>query len=422
VSPLHVAPIADSRLDRKPDGALAAGIVRFAIDGGVGRKLDAMERLPASDRADPSTDWKGQSRRRSPYGTLARLLGATVLSMLAGCASIGPKTVSRDRFDYVCSISDSWKRQMLHNLLKVRYSDAPVFLDVTSVISSYTYSGEVSAFGQVSPTSERGDTFAGVGGNLAYADRPTISYAPLSGEKFTRSMMTPLPISGILYLLQSGYPADMALRICAHSISGLTNIYSGNLNQQEGDPRFAELMAAMRRSQLARGLGIRQKTPVERETAVLYLRDTSEVSRDANRRIRELLELDVSKQDYEVTYGTFRTGPDQIVIQSRSILQMMTELASYISVPESDVAEGRVYRPARSAEEERLFASLIAIHNGEVAPADAYVSARYRGRQYWIDDRDVSSKSALSFLLLIFSLVETGAVPMAAPQLTVPAR
>ena len=33
-----------------------------------------------------------------------------------GCASIGPGTMTRDRFDYTTAISDSWKAQMLHNV------------------------------------------------------------------------------------------------------------------------------------------------------------------------------------------------------------------------------------------------------------------------------------------------------------------
>ena len=42
-----------------------------------------------------------------------------------GCASIGPANVTRDRFDYVTAISESWKRQMLLNLLKVRCCSTP---------------------------------------------------------------------------------------------------------------------------------------------------------------------------------------------------------------------------------------------------------------------------------------------------------
>jgi starvation-inducible outer membrane lipoprotein len=62
--------------------------------------------------------------------------------LLAGCAGMGPPAIARDRFDYVSSISDSWKRQMLLNMLKVRYADAPVFMDIASVINSYSLEGD----------------------------------------------------------------------------------------------------------------------------------------------------------------------------------------------------------------------------------------------------------------------------------------
>lgn len=55
------------------------------------------------------------------------LLGA-VLLLIAGCSSIGPKTIPRDRYDYSCSISESWKRQTLLNIVKLRYLDPPIFV------------------------------------------------------------------------------------------------------------------------------------------------------------------------------------------------------------------------------------------------------------------------------------------------------
>ncbi len=48
---------------------------------------------------------------------------------LAGCGSLGPGSITRDRFDYAGAISDSWKSQMLMNVVKLRYSEPPVFLD-----------------------------------------------------------------------------------------------------------------------------------------------------------------------------------------------------------------------------------------------------------------------------------------------------
>jgi len=52
---------------------------------------------------------------------------ATILSLvvLTASKSIGPGTVARDRFDYSSSISESWKRQTLLNIVKLRYLDPP---------------------------------------------------------------------------------------------------------------------------------------------------------------------------------------------------------------------------------------------------------------------------------------------------------
>jgi hypothetical protein len=57
---------------------------------------------------------------------------------------MGPTTLPRDRFDYAAAISESWKNQMLLNLVKARYSDAPVFLDIASAINSYSIETDVS--------------------------------------------------------------------------------------------------------------------------------------------------------------------------------------------------------------------------------------------------------------------------------------
>jgi hypothetical protein len=78
-----------------------------------------------------------------------KILAVSLLLLVgvSGCASIGPANVTRDRFDYISAISESWKAQMLLNLVKLRYGDAPVFLDVVSVITQTGYQGTVGVSG-----------------------------------------------------------------------------------------------------------------------------------------------------------------------------------------------------------------------------------------------------------------------------------
>jgi hypothetical protein len=68
-----------------------------------------------------------------------------------------------------------------------------------------------------------------------------------------------------------------------------------------------------------------------------------------------------------------------------------------------------------------MFPALLRIHSSDSPPKDAHVVVRYRDGWFYIDDRDHESKAAFNFLMLLFSLTETGTT-QAAPIVTVPAR
>ncbi len=373
-----------------------------------------------------------RARRRSPPGQarpaavrsapprVAAALAGMAMVLLAGCASMGPPTIARDRFDYVTTISESWKRQMLLNLLKVRYADAPVFMDVASVISSYSLEGEISLSGQYASPG-RGDTFGLVGAAGRYADRPTITYQPLIGDKFAKSMMAPIPVSGILFLIQSGYPAELVLRICVNTINGLDNAYGGAGNPRAGSPKFRELMTAMQASQAEGGTGFRVREAGDRQAVVMFIPPATEGAAAASGRVRELLGLDPAEREFRIVFGSLPENDREIAILTRSILQVMIDFASYVDVPQADVAEGRVYSPQRSAEQLQQFPPLLTVHHGSSRPDDAHAAIPYRNQWFWIDDRDQRSKQTLTFLMLMFSLTE-GGESQGAPVVTVPAR
>lgn len=142
-------------------------------------------------------------------------------AFLAGCTAIGPGTVTRDRFEYTTVVADSWKQQMLLNIVKIRYGDAPIFLDVASIINQYSLEGEVNAaFGWSFPPNANNQR---VGGSSRYYDRPTVTYNLLTGEKFARSLMTPIQPATVMSLVEGGYPIDLVFRLLLHSANGIRN-------------------------------------------------------------------------------------------------------------------------------------------------------------------------------------------------------
>ena len=77
-----------------------------------------------------------------------------------------------------------------------------------------------------------------MGATGLFWDKTTITYRPLAGDQFTRSLMLPIPIPAVLYLIQRGYPTDLVLRICVNGVNELQNSYGGQGRPTTGDAKF----------------------------------------------------------------------------------------------------------------------------------------------------------------------------------------
>jgi hypothetical protein len=344
------------------------------------------------------------------------LVGILILS---GCAGIGPTTVSRDRFDYTAAISDSWKHQMLFNMVKIRYGDAPVFLDVSSVISQYQIAGQINLGATI--TNNPWSTSETLGATGNYVDRPTITYSPVMGDKFARSLMTPIPPTAILSLIQTGYPVDYVFRMLVHEINGVRNRYGGEARAHPADPEFYSLIEKMREIQKAGEIGMRFKKIDKDEAAVMIFRGKRDPAIESlSAEARKILGLDPLAHDFQVVYGAIPKNDKEIAILTRSILDVIIDLSADIEVPTADVRENRVsptFTEITRAGEKIL--PLIRVQSSAGKPDDAIVSVRYRNSYFWIDDRDLRSKKIFSFLMFVFTLVETGEKG-AAPIVTIP--
>jgi hypothetical protein len=355
-------------------------------------------------------------------GLVALMVVAPLLG--AGCKSIGPGTVPRDRFEYSGSISESWKRQTLLNIVKLRYLDPPIFVDVGQIVSGYTLETAVTLGGNLSSAAAVQGNSVGLGGSARYTDRPTITYTPLTGVKFIRALMAPLPPDSVLYTVQSGWPANAVFFAAVAVMNGLKNQETTIAGVTPPDPNFMRALELLRKIQTSGAVALRvQQDSQKQQTTLLTFRSknvTEETLADI-KELRELLHLDPEATEFKVAFGATASNEKELALQTRSMLHIMTTMAGMVEVPEEDVAQGRTppgYEvKGAGAEPVRL----INIHCSKNKPTDCYITVPYREHWFWIDDRDLKSKRSFAFVMMLFALVETGEKE-SLPLITIPAQ
>jgi hypothetical protein len=141
---------------------------------------------------------------------------------------------------------------------------------------------------------------------------------------------------------------------------------------------------------------------------------------EATLAVRRRLGLDPTAQEIRVVYGSVAANNKELAILTRSILEILIDLTSFISVPEVHVLEHRV-GPTHEDEGglEGPERPLIRVGSTAARPNDAFTAVRYRGYWFAIDDHDMPSKRLFTFLMFLFTLVETGGKE-GAPVVTIP--
>ncbi|HZL94044.1 MAG TPA: hypothetical protein VFB99_10385, partial [Vicinamibacterales bacterium] len=198
------------------------------------------------------------------------LVGTSLLS--AGCQSLGPTTVQRDRSEYSDAIAQSWKRQTLLNIVKLRYVDTPIFVDVGQIVAGYSLETSLNVGASFPETAAFGGDTASLGGAARYTDRPTVTYMPLTGNAFMRALLLPLPATSLFYFLESGHPADVTLLAATASLNGLQNQQATIEGVTAPDPRFLRALELLRAIQVAGALGMRVEPDAQgQESTILTL-------------------------------------------------------------------------------------------------------------------------------------------------------
>jgi hypothetical protein len=349
---------------------------------------------------------------------------AVSLIVMNGCASVGPPILTRDRFDYSSAVADSWKRQTLLNIVKLRYLDSPIFLDVAQIVSGYQLQTTLTAGGTASLEPSSVPTigsFLNFGAQGSFTDRPTITYVPLTGDQYIRGIITPIRPEQLFSAVLAGWPAEAILFAVVSSLNEFGNQRLAGVAPRAADPRFLRIVQLIGNLQASSALGFRiaESKPPARSVMFFRRAELSERERQEIDELRQLLRLDPQAEEFDLVTGATPASGREIAVQTRSLIQILLEVGGQVSVPPEHIAEGRatpaLAEPAPISETVRR----LRIHSSTERATHAFLSVPYRDHWFWIDDRDLHTKRNFALLMLLFALADTGE-KKAAPLLTIP--
>lgn len=362
----------------------------------------------------------------SPLPALGSLLLGTLLAAaapgLGGCARLGPSTLETERGNYNIAVQRTNDEQLLLNLVRLKYRDTPLFLEVTSVASQYTLTGNANA----NATLESGAAgIFGLGAGASMAEKPTVTYSPLQGDKFIRRVLSPVPLKNISLLYHSGWSVDRIFRLCFQRLNALKNAPGASGPTPSVAPDYEDFQKAVRIVRLLQtkdAMDLLYAEPDGVPALVLEIAPEA-VDWPETNALASLLGIAPGKNRYFLLSGPVSSQDQQIRMQPRSLLGILFYLSQAVEAPPRDVELGRVtrtiYPNGDPFDWTRMTGDLLRIASSAQPVEHAAVQVRYRGTWFYIDDTHLDSKSTFSLLAQLFSL-QAGEVKGDGPVLTLP--
>jgi len=263
--------------------------------------------------------------------TKALVFATCGLSFLAtGCLhpKIGPNSLPRDRSLYSLSLADSWKEVTLLNIVKVRYLDPPVYVDIANIVSSYTLAQGATAGGTIEPG---GTSSAVLDGSILFSHSPTITYTPLTGSAYIRGLTTPLAPASVFAAMQNGVPADLILLSSVQSINGLRNEQATLDGIRPADPEFHKVRELLREIQLSGMVRLYVKEDASKQQATLLAFRTDHIPPEiqaASVELRRLLRLNPDTTEFKIVSAPLPSNDTEVAVITRSITGILQNMAA----------------------------------------------------------------------------------------------
>ena len=401
-----------------------------------------------------------------------RLIGpmllAVAMSVPGGCTN-GPTLIINSHIDYNKAVRQVMNEELLLNIVRMRYAEAPQFVTVSSINTTFETVSGIN--GRVGWTDDiQGPASWGVDGSLTFRDNPTISITPRQGEELAKQLLGSINPTVIAYLSSAGYRLDHIFALLVENVNGIRSYTAaGTLPARGGDPAFGDLLQALHvleedndimcgflkayddydgtvnQSKLSPSdylaaiqSGKRWRpTKGDSESWALHTYQLEPViwispkglASEEGRMIVRLLNLDPEADFYWLGDLKFQDVPamptNDLRVRMRSFYGVMNLLSLAVEIPEKDAESNRALPTLAPGTYpmmvEHFLDVALHVHESPGPPNHAWVAVRCRGKWFYIDDRELSSKRTFTLAIELLNLQMSGEEPgTAAPILTIP--
>lgn len=367
----------------------------------------------------------------SPFAPLALLLALVCLSGCSGGLGFGPSKLAPTRMDYNRAIQKSNNEEMLLNLVRMKYFEQPLFLQVGSVASSFSFnvSGGASATIPDHHSLANGayTTYSpSVTGQ--YSDSPTVTYTAYQGQTYAQQFLAEMDFDRFVMLYKAGWDIEYLMPILFVRFGVIDHTYDARTGFiAEQHERFKNLTEMVARMDDRGDLDILKVNLSDNSTATVMSMQFSNATEAGN--VQGLLgyDLHIKMNAAGHYYATFRLVPTSalrdmpkdadglpaVPLRLRNCLRAMDYVAQGVAVPTENIKRRMAF------DMRQHFTKLCDIRVSESEPEDAYLAVRHEKHWYFIRSEDNVSKEVFQLIQNIFSLLSADP-PKSAPVLTLP--
>lgn len=408
---------------------------------------------------------------------VAGVAAASYLMLSATGCAIGPKMLRSTRTGYNQAIQQTTNEQLLLNLVRLKYRDQPLFLEVSSVSAQFQFDHSASAAGTLNENvggNSLNPNVLRIDGRIGFTERPTVTFTPLQGDLFATRMLEPIGLDAILLLIRSGWSADRVLRVTVQQMNGQDNasrasgptprvappssefakasvlwrdlVWLGALQigYESGQAAVSPPIAAgsVSASDLINsareGLTFRPQdgspdTYVVTAPSRSLVMRVADAARDSARwkEFARVLGLDPRRStfalqangDMAIRDANSKNDLDYLSLAPRSLMGVLFYLSHAIEVPTAHT-DAKLITLTHDANGQpfdwaEVTGDLLRVHSQKNRPQGVAVAVPYRGYWFYINDDDLESKTTFSLLSQLFAL-RAGETQGTAPQLTLP--